>query len=499
MPTLKIVTMDSMPYLNETWPTVWSSSITELRTIISGLTGLLPTTMSNMTNIRILDLSYNPTAMNGSFPSFILNMTSLEYLGLGANGISSPLPDLCVFTNMTELSLFTNYINTPFPNVSCLTKLQALSLGSTSIYGSIPSDLPSNLRALNLMNNRLEGEIPQGLLGLQWTEFSVSNNRCVCPCSFFCEFYLVPTFPTCRLNGSLPSAMFNLTDLLILRLGGNDFFGSCVSFFSASPCASTARLTLPAAIPANIAPKRLYRLELDGNGKITGTIPENIGNWSSLFTFSFDDTGIHGTLPDSIGSCSSLSTLTFSNTAVSGAAPESMRSLAELKALVASNTSIFGPSWLESLASLSNLYLIDLRNNRLLGAIPEGFGTNLTEMKRLLLGRSGLNGTIPSSFAGMKKLQELDLSFNQMIGAIPLSVSYQLSLQTVTLSNNSFSGCFDRPATSTVCQVDSYLCGCTRAGCGPLRSAHRTPTAAAGPLPSLEPYATMGDGSFLHL
>jgi hypothetical protein len=186
-----------------------------------------------------------------------------------------------------------------------------------------------------------------------------------------------------------------------------------------------------------------------------------------MYSLILDGTGINGTLPESIGSWAILDSLSFSNTAISGAAPLSMRNLARLRYMVASNTRISGPSWLASLAGLSNLDTIDMRANAMSGMIPEGFGTNLTSLTRLVLGRNSLTGNIPSSFARMKNLKELDLSFNQMNGTIPLSVSYQLSLRSVTLTNNSFSGCFDEPiSAASACRVDSYLCGCTRAGCG---------------------------------
>jgi Leucine-rich repeat (LRR) protein len=179
MPTLKAIAMDGNKGINETWPTQWSSSITELRVLLSAFSGPLSPSMSNMTNLRILDLSYNPNAMNGSYPSFILNMTSLEFLNLGSSQIKSALPNLCVLSNLTDLLLYSSAINTRFPELSCLTKLRTLSLGNCGITGTIPGNLSSNLRTLNLMDNQLEGEIPVELLGLPWIEFSVSNNRFV--------------------------------------------------------------------------------------------------------------------------------------------------------------------------------------------------------------------------------------------------------------------------------------------------------------------------------
>jgi hypothetical protein len=218
-----------------------------------------------------------------------------------------------------------------------------------------------------------------------------------------------------------------------------------------------------------VASSAVYVLDLSLNPNIIGPIPDSIGSIGSLYSFALAGTSINGTLPESIGDLSNLDTMSLSNTYISGAAPASLSRLSTLASLDVANAQISGPSWLNAISSLKMLKVVDFRNNALSGSIPEGFGANLTSLSQLSLSNNNLTGPIPSSFARMKSLKYLDLGNNKMSGTIPLSVSYQLPLLEVTISGNSFSGCFDQPmsiSSPSTCQVDSSLCGCTRAGCG---------------------------------
>jgi hypothetical protein len=181
MPTLKTVRMGSNSYINETWPTQWSSSLSELRITQSAFTGLLPSSMSNMTNITTLDLRYNPAAMNGSLPSFIANLTTMQNFYIGGCDIQGPLPDLCALVNLVDVSIGQNRINGPFPDLSCLPNLESLAIAAAGLTGTIPSNLSSRLNTMILDANSLSGEFPPQLASNPWVRLSMSQNRYVGP------------------------------------------------------------------------------------------------------------------------------------------------------------------------------------------------------------------------------------------------------------------------------------------------------------------------------
>ena len=69
---------------------------------------------------------------------------------------------------------------------------------------------------------------------------------------------------------------------------------------------------------------------------------------------------------------------------------------------------------------------------------------NLPSIKRLDLGLSKLQGTIPYDFVNVKKLEHLDLHGNEkIIGQLPSCFGNLCKLKTLDLSGNNFSGNID--------------------------------------------------------
>ncbi len=116
-----------------------------------------------------------------------------------------------------------------------------------------------------------------------------------------------------------------------------------------------------------------------------------------------------GSLPESIGNLTSLSYLYLSGNQLSGAIPESI----------------------EQLTSLQSLYL---SNNQLSGAIPEFIG-HLTSLKYLDLSNNQLTGSIPESIDALTLLQELDLNDNNIDGSIPKSIGNLTQLKSINLTS----------------------------------------------------------------
>jgi hypothetical protein len=132
------------------------------------LTGTIPTELSSLTNLRVLDLGGNQ--LSGSIPSQLGSLNSLESLHLDNNQLSGSIPiELSNLSSLEYLYLDRNKLSGNIPvELGNLTPLTELNLASNQLSGSIPPALCNllNLQILRLNDNQLDGDIPQALNNL---------------------------------------------------------------------------------------------------------------------------------------------------------------------------------------------------------------------------------------------------------------------------------------------------------------------------------------------
>ncbi|KAJ6395002.1 hypothetical protein OIU77_024086 [Salix suchowensis] len=104
-----------------------------------GLIGQLSENISSLSELEVLDLSYN-TGLEGSLPPSIVKLKKLKQLKLVGCGFTGPIPE----------------------SIGSLELLESLELGSNRFNGTIPPSIGnlSKLLVLDLFNNLLEGSIP---------------------------------------------------------------------------------------------------------------------------------------------------------------------------------------------------------------------------------------------------------------------------------------------------------------------------------------------------
>ena len=155
--------------------------VTHLDLWDNNLSGPLPATWGNLTNLTSLNLgtttSPGPSplswatnlhlggnSLTGPLPAFLGNLTKLRYLYLGDNSLTGPLPAfLGNLTNLTQLHLGRNSLTGPLPAfLGNLTNLTQLHLGRNSLTGPLPAFLGNltKLRYLDLSDNSLTGPSP---------------------------------------------------------------------------------------------------------------------------------------------------------------------------------------------------------------------------------------------------------------------------------------------------------------------------------------------------
>ncbi|KAH8958130.1 hypothetical protein BDL97_06G006900 [Sphagnum fallax] len=194
--------------------TSFTVTIVILDVTSSGIQGLLPTGIGNLSNLLILSLNGNH--FTGSIPSNFGNLTKLIELDLSDNHLTGPIPpDLGNLSRLMLLNLYGNQLNGKIPissdnsswGINNLTELVTLNLSTNNMSGSIDIDLIST-----------SPEFELGILDLSSNNFSnyISN---------FSRFSTA--FQQLRLNnnsisGSLDLQSINLTCNYEVDFTGNN-------------------------------------------------------------------------------------------------------------------------------------------------------------------------------------------------------------------------------------------------------------------------------------
>ena len=281
---------------------------------------------------RVTRLYLHNRGLGGTIPAALGSLSRLTHLYLHRNSLTGEIPS----------------------ELGSLTSLEWLSLYGNDLSGDIPAELGklSNLKRLYLNHNGLTGEIPGELGGMaSLTHLFLHRNQLI---------------------GAIPAAEWDgLDNLEWLSVYANDLSGG-----------------IPTELTGLASLKRLY---LHENRNLGGTIPDSLGQLSTLTHLLLLRTGVSGPIPDSLG-------------------------------------------------ELSNLQWLSLYDNHLTGEIPTTLG-GLTKLKRLYLHYNQLNGEIPDDLGNLGALTNLWLNDNDLSGEIPKDLDRLTNLVRWRLRNNDFTGC----------------------------------------------------------
>ncbi|KAL6197411.1 hypothetical protein ACLB2K_033020 [Fragaria x ananassa] len=146
------------------------------------LSGEIPSSLSQISSLRILSLSQNN--LQGKVPSKIGSLVSLEQLDLSYNNLSGQIPEeIGGLESLTILDLSRNVLEGQAPSsIGQLKLLQKIDFSSNRLRGPLPNFLSSlkNLTALSLDNNSLTGTVPPNLETLPSLDLlNLSNNQLI--------------------------------------------------------------------------------------------------------------------------------------------------------------------------------------------------------------------------------------------------------------------------------------------------------------------------------
>ncbi|XP_062113843.1 receptor-like protein EIX2 [Humulus lupulus] len=470
-------------------------SLTELWLQSNQLHGLVPESISSLSNLEILDLSVNSFEGVISEAHFS-NLSMLYHLDLSSNkhlqfNVSS---DWIPPFTLQKLGLRSCELGTQFPKwLKTQNSLWQIDISSSGISQSIPKwfwNLTTSLSFVNVSNNQISGAIEEfhpsemrfddvdlssnlfhgpvpmflfrvRTLYLSKNKFSSLNSMCKITYHYLnildiSDNQLIGDLPNClsklkdieylilsnnKLSGEIPSSIGNLSLIKSLHLSNNNFSGKLPS--SMEKCGELQALDV-------------------GQNRFMGPIPLWIGtSLQKLVILSFRSNHFDQNMPLNLCQLLHLQVLDLSFNNISGSIPSCIGNLKSMKVneglssiFLRTNTYAFNSTmtdyseqlfltWKGTLSRYENtlglVKVIDLSSNILTGEIPAEI-FELNGLVSLNLSRNNLSGKIPTEIGQLVSLDALDLSRNHFSGKIPSSLSKVDRLNTLDLSNNNLSG-----------------------------------------------------------
>ncbi|XP_074294394.1 leucine-rich repeat receptor protein kinase HPCA1-like [Silene latifolia] len=276
-----------------------------------GLKGTLSGDIQELSELQILDLSYNK-GMTGALPPAIGKLTKLTNLILIGCSFSGELPDAVgSLTNLIFLSLNSNKFSGSIPNtMGNLSKLYWFDIADNMISGTIPVsngttpglDMLVNTKHFHFGKNQLSGTIPPQLFNENMTliHLLLDNNQ---------------------FTGSIPSTLGLVNKLEVVRLDWNMLTGSVPSNISnltsvTDMLLSNNRLTGP--IPDLTGLNLLSYLDMSNNSFEVSDIPSWFSDLPSLTTLVMEKSQMRGEIPAPLFSLPQLETVVMKNNKLSG-------------------------------------------------------------------------------------------------------------------------------------------------------------------------------------
>ncbi|KAK4413248.1 Receptor-like protein EIX2 [Sesamum alatum] len=386
-----------------------------LRLVNCGLSGIVPYQLGNVSNLKTLDLGYNP-GLEVDNLVWLSNLSFLSRLDLTGLKISD-----------------TNWLR----GIRRLSSLNELYLNSCEIPQLTPSSLDlflnsssASLAFLDLSSTELNSLVFSWLVNTSTTLVSVelSDNR---------------------LDGLIPDAFGSSVFLEYLDLSGNQLQGEIPRSFS------------------NLS--RLHVLDLSHN-RLSGLVPELRG-FVSLRELHLSHNKLTGLQGTSFGQLPKLEILDVSYNFLQGTVSEShflnLHSLKELD--LSFNSLVFiettrvwippfqlnvlklascylGPRFPEWVQTQSNISHLDLSSTGVSDRVPEWLWDLSPGLQYLNLSRNEISGRVPDLSSKFSGYPTIDISYNNFSGALPL---FNPNSSVLQLSRNMFQG-----SISSICTIN---------------------------------------------
>ncbi|RCV30162.1 hypothetical protein SETIT_6G071700v2 [Setaria italica] len=315
--------------------------LTNLVLRVCNFSGSVPSSIVNLTQLTMLDLSFN--SLNGEIPPSIFSLPILTHLDLSFNQLSGPIhghvsPSICNATELDALDLSYNYLNGPIP--PCFIEnihLRVLNLRQNRLQRMLPSNITTrcHLQTIDLHGNKIEGRLPRGLSNC--TDLEVID---------FGSNKIADAFPWLR----------GLPKLFVLVLRSNQMYGTIGDIVGDTKCEECFPSLQIIDLASNnfsgtLRPQWFKQLksmmaEFNSSGKTLETLNTLHGEerfyqysieimykgedmrfgMTTVTAIDFSKNSLEGTIPETFGSLVSLRVLNLSHNAFTGKIPAQLRS-----------------------------------------------------------------------------------------------------------------------------------------------------------------------------
>ena len=468
------------------------SNLEDLQLRWNEFSGPIPPELGNLANLKWLLLAFN--ALSGAIPPELGNLSSLKTLHLHVNALSGTIPPS--FLRLAKLGSFHLTRNEglclpgtsafvawlanidawggPFCNASdqialtslyrfaaggewsesggwlggsaleewhgvetdSLGRVTVLALSDNGLSGSLPGVIANlgQLASLRISDNELGGRLPLSMTTLDLEEFRYDGTDLCEPADDEFRDWLagIPT----RWGTDVQCAPLTERDVLTALYANTGGLGWTKSdgWLSEAPLGRWHGVEVDAQ-------DRVVELDL-GRNALSGVIPPELGNLSSLKVLAMDQNDLTGEIPPDLGGLANLERLVLSWNDLTGEIPPQLGNLANLRRLILDGNDLTGPIP-PQLGNLTELNVLDLGSNALSGEIPPQLG-DLANLRYLYLTANDLSGPVPPTFGGLASLTALELSHNAgLAGAMPAGLK-NLTLESLIASSTNL--CVPREA-----------------------------------------------------
>lgn len=272
-----------------------------------------------------------------------------------------------------------------------------------------------------------------------------SENAVSCDCSFsngtICHVISI-VLKTQDLGGSLPPDLGRFPYLQEIDFSRNYLKGTIPAEWGAMPLVNISiignRLTGP--IPkeiGNISTLAIFTVEFN---QLSGVLPQELGNLTRLEKMHLSSNYFTGQLPATFEKLTTMKDFRIGDNSFTGQIPDLIQKWTNLEKLVIQGSGLSGPipPGIALLEKMADLRISDLQGNGTEAPFPPL--TNMKNLKTLILRSCNIIGPLPVFVGELPISKTLDLSFNKLIGEIPSSFSGLRKADSIYLTGNQLNG-----------------------------------------------------------
>ncbi|MED6194440.1 hypothetical protein PIB30_028600 [Stylosanthes scabra] len=397
---------------------------------------------------QLVDLYLDGNGFTGSI-SFNISV-SLEVMDVSNNHFVGELPSSGIekLLSLKALSMSNNHLEGLIPpEIAGLYSLTYLDLSLNNFTGSVPSFFDSSVIFIHLSNNKLS-ELPKRMFkesSSRLLMLDLSYNQITKGIGDLIQDLASSELSILLLNdnhfgGQISKQICNLTDLSILDLSHNKFFGPIPSCLGRMPFENQDPEHLLQILNGIFMSRGEYVLPFvhERANFTTKKISYSYSGIVLAYMSGIDlsDNRLNGTIPSELGNLTTIRALNLSHNNLRGKIPTTFSSLAQIESLDLSFNNL-GGNIPPQLTELTSLAVFSVAHNNLSGATPEMKGQFSTFDGSSYDGNPFLCGPpLPTSCnPNNAKPNEIDTDEenNNWVDMIDFWVSFSIAYATILL------------------------------------------------------------------